>query len=87
MKRKANFFRSHLRACLTALCLTFALTMTAQNQTVKGTVTDQNGEPVVGATVKVKGAKTGTVTNVDGQYTLSVPASSACTTSLTLGFL
>ena len=77
MKRKANFFRSHLRACLTALCLAFTMTMTAQNQTVKGTVTDQNGEPVVGATVKVKGAKSGTVTNLNGEYTLSVPANSS----------
>ena len=77
MKRKANFFRSHARTCLTALCLSFAMTMTAQNQTVKGTVTDQNGEPVVGATVKVKGAKSGTVTNLNGEYTLSVPANSS----------
>ena len=77
MKRKANFFRSHARTCLTALCLSFAMTMTAQNQTVKGTVTDQNGEPVVGATVKVKGAKSGTVTNVNGEYTLTVPANSS----------
>lgn len=77
MKRKAEFFRSHARTCLTALCLSFAMTMTAQNQTVKGTVTDQNGEPVVGATVKVKGAKSGTVTNVNGEYTLTVPANSS----------
>ena len=42
----------------------------AQNVNVSGKVTDQNGEPVVGATVLVKGTKTGTSTNVDGRYTI-----------------
>ena len=77
MKRKESFFRSHLRACLTALCLFFAIAMQAQNVTVKGTVTDQNGEPVVGATVKVQGAKSGTVTSLNGQYSLTVPTNAA----------
>ena len=45
----------------------------AQNtKTVKGTITDQNGEPLIGATVKA--GKTGTVTDMDGNYTLTVPA-------------
>ena len=42
----------------------------AQNVNVSGKVTDQNGEPVPGAAVYVKGTKTGTSTNVDGTYTL-----------------
>lgn len=48
----------------------------AQNLvTVKGQVKDSSGEPLVGATVKVKGdAKIGTMTDIDGNYTLSVPA-------------
>lgn len=74
MKRKTYFFRSHAKACLTAWCLMLSLAMNAQNQTVRGTVTDQNGEPVVGATVRVKGDKTGTITDLNGQYTLTVPA-------------
>lgn len=74
MKRKSYFFRSHAKACLTAWCLMLSLAMNAQNQTVRGTVTDQNGEPVVGATVRVKGDKTGTITDLNGQYTLTVPA-------------
>jgi TonB-linked SusC/RagA family outer membrane protein len=37
---------------------------------VNGKVTDQNGEPVVGAAVYVKGTKTGTSTNVDGTYSI-----------------
>ena len=42
----------------------------AQNVNVNGKVTDQNGEPVVGAAVYVKGTKTGTSTNVDGTYSI-----------------
>lgn len=45
----------------------------AQNVTVKGTVTDINGEPVIGAGVIVKGTNNGVATDADGQYTISVP--------------
>lgn len=48
----------------------------AQNK-VSGTVTSQqDGEPVVGASVMIEGTKTGTVTDVDGRFTLSVPSGS-----------
>jgi TonB-linked SusC/RagA family outer membrane protein len=50
----------------------------AQNKSVSGTVVDKTGEPVIGASIAVKGnATTGTVTDVDGKFTLSVPASTA----------
>lgn len=38
---------------------------------VKGTVTDQNGEAVIGATVKVKNSSQGTVTDLDGNFSLA----------------
>ena len=45
--------------------------------TISGTVTSSDdGEPVVGASVMVNGTKTGTVTDVDGKFTLNVPAGS-----------
>ena len=37
-----------------------------QRKTVKGTVTDESGEPVIGATVMEKGTRNGTVTDFDG---------------------
>ena len=40
---------------------------------LKGLVIDEKKEPVVGAIVRVKGTKQGTVTDVDGQYTIEVP--------------
>lgn len=53
------------------LCLLFTGIANAQNVTVKGNVTDLNGEPIIGATVKVEGTQTGTVTNYDGDFTIS----------------
>jgi TonB-linked SusC/RagA family outer membrane protein len=47
----------------------------AQNITVKGKVTDAaNGEALIGVTVAVKGTTTGTQTDVNGAYSLSVPS-------------
>lgn len=45
-----------------------------QQSTVKGTVVDINGEPVIGASVKIEGGTTGTITDIDGNFSLSVPA-------------
>jgi TonB-dependent starch-binding outer membrane protein SusC len=44
---------------------------------VNGKVTDDNGQPVIGATIMVKGTGTGTVTDVDGSYSISVKDGSA----------
>ncbi|MFY0686747.1 MAG: TonB-dependent receptor [Cyclobacteriaceae bacterium] len=40
---------------------------------VSGTITDEMGEPMPGATVLVKGTSNGTITDIDGQYTLVAP--------------
>ncbi len=45
-----------------------------QEKTISGTVTDEGGEPLPGVSVVVKGTTTGIVTDVDGSYTLEVPA-------------
>lgn len=46
----------------------------AQQLNVKGTVTDPSGEPVIGASVIVEGTKTGTSTDIDGNFTVSADA-------------
>lgn len=43
-----------------------------QGNIVKGVITDANGEPIIGATVKAKGSSTGTVTDLDGNFSLQV---------------
>lgn len=40
---------------------------------VKGTVTDDSGEPLIGVSVLVKGTTVGTITDIDGNYSLEVP--------------
>src|SRR5690606_31115850 len=47
--------------------------VSAQTRTVKGRVVDENGEAIPGATVTVKGTTSGTLTDMDGNYTLEVP--------------
>lgn len=42
----------------------------AQNQTITGVVNDANREPIIGASVAVKGTTNGTLTDVDGKYTI-----------------
>jgi len=63
------------------LLLTFAMSalvsvgLLAQNRTVTGRVIDETGEPLPQASVFVKGTTTGTSTDLDGRYSLNVPAS------------
>lgn len=57
------------------LCAVFAFTQVdAQNRTITGKVTDADGKPLSGASVKVRGAQSGVITDADGNYKLVVPA-------------
>src|SRR5690606_3647371 len=44
-----------------------------QKKEITGVVKDANGEPVIGANVSIKGTTTGTITDIDGKFVLSVP--------------
>ena len=62
-----------LTAFLVGLFLSLGVAI-AQNK-ISGTVISQDdGEPVIGATVKVVGSKQGVTTNIDGKFTITVPA-------------
>ncbi|MGN0310896.1 MAG: SusC/RagA family TonB-linked outer membrane protein [Bacteroides sp.] len=62
-------------ALLFLLVTMISLSVSAQNVTVKGTVTDKTGETVIGASVVEKGnPSNGTITDIDGNYTLSIPS-------------
>ena len=57
------------------MLLTCSTTLHAQSITVKGTVTDASEEPLIGASVVVKGnTSQGTVTDFDGNFVLKVPS-------------
>ena len=65
MKRKLTMF----------LALFFIGIGLAVAQTrVRGVVVDETGEPVIGATIQVKGTSQGTVSDIDGNFNLSAPA-------------
>ena len=54
----------------TSFLLFFALTMSAYAQQISGTVSDENGVPLPGATVVVEGTSTGVSTDFDGNYSI-----------------
>ena len=55
------------------LLLFSLITIMAQARVVTGTVYDSDGEPALGASVTLKGAKTGVATDFDGKYSINVP--------------
>ncbi|MDC2007260.1 TonB-dependent receptor, partial [Bacteroides thetaiotaomicron] len=72
--------------CLVFL-LAFTLSAYAQNtRTVTGTVMDDLGEPIIGAAVKVVDSPVGTVTDIDGKFSLSVKEGSKLTISF-IGYI
>lgn len=70
MNEKQKKPQAFWRMCLVALICMLSSTLYAQNITVTGTVKDQMGEPVIGASVSVQGTRAGTVTNIDGHYSI-----------------
>lgn len=62
--------------CLTLMCI-IPLSVNAQNITVTGTVKDAAGNPLVGVAIQVEGETIGTVTDLDGRFTLlNIPPNS-----------
>ena len=58
---------------LALICMGAAWSLSAQT-TIRGVVTDESGEPLMGAGVFVEGTTIGVVTGLDGDYEISVPA-------------
>lgn len=54
------------------LCLCFTMHVFSQNLTIKGVVLDETGQSVIGATVLEEGTENGTITNLDGEFFLTV---------------
>ena len=73
------------RSVLFILLLLANLSLMAQN-TITGVVTDQDGQPMSGVTVVVKGTSVGTLTSFDGKFTLPVPAGSTTLQFSFIGF-
>lgn len=66
--------------------LLIAMVTSAQQFTVRGTVKDATGEPVIGANVMVKGTSNGTITDIDGKYSVSDVNSSSVLVFTFIGY-
>ena len=88
MKERISFISSIWKGCKTFLCLnltmilvltlTLDLTASAQQVTIRGTVTDgTTGDPMPGVNIVVSGTTTGTMTDAAGSFTLDVPNANA----------
>jgi len=69
------------RLVIGLLTLLMPMIVLAQDITVQGTVTDEAGETLIGATVQQKGTSNGTVTDFDGNFTLTVPSNAILSVS------
>ena len=63
-----------------------SVTAMAQNVSISGKVADANGEPLIGVSILVQGTTTGTMTDIDGNFTLDVPAGAIIEVS-SIGFV
>ena len=69
----------------TTACL-ISMTAMAQSSIVTGKVIDEAGDPIIGATIQVIGSTTGTITDADGNFSISAPAKSNLQVSY-IGFI
>ena len=74
-----NIKNSKFRFVLWVVLLFATLTTSAQQVKVTGTVTDPGGEPLVGVSVKANAS--GTITDIDGKYSIEVPSAGSITFS------
>ncbi|MDP4275700.1 MAG: SusC/RagA family TonB-linked outer membrane protein, partial [Bacteroidota bacterium] len=83
MKKQSPIFK---KALFLFMALSFIGMSWAQTKSISGTVKNATGEPVVGATVTVKGTTIGTVTDANGVFNLNAPAQAKTLEFTSIGF-
>src|SRR4051812_6049196 len=78
----------HMRKILllTLSMLMLSMQLLAQNRTIKGRVMDEKNTPVANATVVATGTTKGTVTNSEGEFSLTVPSNAKSLTITGVGY-
>jgi TonB-dependent starch-binding outer membrane protein SusC len=74
------------RIAVLFLCVSFTQLAFSQTKVITGTITDDKGAPVQGASVSVKGAKGGTTTDANGAFSLTVGASAKSIVVSSVGY-
>lgn len=85
-QRFYQYMRYYERSLILILMLFSVSVMQAQNRAVKGTVTDAQGEPIIGANVVIVGGTKGVITDLDGKYSIQVPENGAVLKFSYIGF-
>ena len=85
-QRFSQHMRYYERSLILILMLFSASVMQAQSRTVKGTVSDAQGEPIIGANVVIVGGTKGVITDLDGKYSIQVPENGAVLKFSYIGF-
>lgn len=75
MKRKRSLIQRSLASLFLVLCMLSSGNTFAQDRQVTGTIRDEQGQPLPGANVLVKGTSNGVTTDANGRFTLTLPAS------------
>ena len=83
---KPTYHTLSKRGYITLLALLVSIITFAQGVTIKGTVLDENQEPLIGATVQVKGETTGAAADLDGNFTLKAKKNATLVVSY-IGYL
>ncbi|WP_081204560.1 SusC/RagA family TonB-linked outer membrane protein [Niastella yeongjuensis] len=82
-KRILNQLRLRPVSLMLLTMLLFGFAATAQTQPIKGIIVDEKGQPVAGATIRVKGSQAVTTSGDDGTYSLNAPSGASLIISYT----
>ena len=85
-QRFSQHMRYYERSLILILMLFSVSAIQAQSRTLKGTVTDTQGEPIIGANIMVVGATKGVITDLDGKYSIQIPVNDAVLKFSYIGF-
>lgn len=88
MNNKINILNRNnkLRTIFSMLILLLSVQLFAQTRTLTGSVKDINGEDLIGANIIIKGEKTGTSTDVNGKFKLTIPANASQIVASYIGY-
>jgi len=75
-----------MKRLLLLLCLLSITFLSFGQRNIKGIVTDNSGEPLIGANIVAKGTELGTITDIDGSYSINIPGNVSILTFTYTGF-
>lgn len=87
-KKQTKFYRSKRFTAFGAILLILLCSSTAvfAQVAIRGTVTDINGDPLIGVNVSIKGTTIGNITDMEGNYTMEAPNKNSVVVFSFIGF-